>query len=390
MITIKEASLFCRDGDWIESKDQSSSGIRLIQTGNIGVGVYLDKFSRAKYISEETFNKLECTEVFPGDIIVSRLPAPVGRACIVPDGLGRTIAAVDCTILRIDKKKFLKEYVLLYTETGQYKSQIEKFLAGSTRVRISRKNLESISIPQKNLETQKSIVSRIYNIKNIIELRKQQLFKLDQLVKSRFVEMFGDENSFHSWVTCKVDNIAEVCVGIVIKPSQYYTLDIESGIKAFRSLNIGEMYIKNKDWVYFTKEGHQKNQKSIIKENDVLIVRSGSPGTACVATKEYAGYNAIDIIIAHPNCKKINPVFLAMFTNMPHGMNQIRENTGGAAQQHFNVGGYKNITIILPPLFLQEQFAAFVQQVEKAKSSVNLSLEKLETLKKSLMQEYFG
>lgn len=79
-----------------------------------------------------------------------------------------------------------------------------------------------------------------------------------------------------------------------------------------------------------------------------------------------------------------------MFTNMPHGMNQIRENTGGAAQQHFNVGGYKNITIILPPLFLQEQFAAFVQQVEKAKSSVNLSLEKLETLKKSLMQEYFG
>ena len=177
MITIKEASLFCRDGDWIESKDQSSSGIRLIQTGNIGVGVYLDKFSRAKYISEETFNKLECTEVFPGDIIVSRLPAPVGRACIVPDGLGRTIAAVDCTILRIDEKKFLKEYVLLYTETGQYKSQIEKFLAGSTRVRISRKNLESISIPQKNLETQKSIVSRIYNIKNIIELRKQDLYQ---------------------------------------------------------------------------------------------------------------------------------------------------------------------------------------------------------------------
>ncbi|HJB65151.1 MAG TPA: restriction endonuclease subunit S, partial [Candidatus Mailhella merdavium] len=134
----------------------------------------------------------------------------------------------------------------------------------------------------------------------------------------------------------------------------------------------------------------QKNSKSIIKENDVLIVRSGSPGTACVATKEYADYNAIDIIIARPNCKKINPVFLAMFTNMPHGMNQIQENTGGAAQQHFNVGGYKNITIILPPLSLQEQFASFVQQVDKIKSSVKQCLEKLETLKNSLMQEYFG
>ena len=79
-----------------------------------------------------------------------------------------------------------------------------------------------------------------------------------------------------------------------------------------------------------------------------------------------------------------------MFTNMPHGMNQIRKNTGGAAQQHFNVGEYKNITIILPPLTLQEQFAAFVQQVDKSKLAVKQSLEKLETLKKSLMQDYFG
>lgn len=267
---------------------------------------------------------------------------------------------------------------------------IEEKTSFATVKHLSAKQLNCIYIDIPEQTIQYKIANIFIKIDSLINKRKQQLFKLDQLVKSRFVEMFGDENSFHSWVTCKVDNIAEVCVGIVIKPSQYYTLDIESGIKAFRSLNIGEMYIKNKDWVYFTKEGHQKNQKSIIKENDVLIVRSGSPGTACVATKEYAGYNAIDIIIAHPNCKKINPVFLAMFTNMPHGMNQIRENTGGAAQQHFNVGGYKNITIILPPLFLQEQFAAFVQQVEKAKSSVNLSLEKLETLKKSLMQEYFG
>lgn len=261
---------------------------------------------------------------------------------------------------------------------------------GATFKEISKYIVENIQIYLPTIEEQKKRAGILEKLMFLIQTRKKQLSKLNQLVKSRFVEIFGDENSFHNWVTCKVDNIAEVCVGIVIKPSQYYTLDIESGVKVFRSLNIGEMYIKNKDWVYFTKEGHQKNQKSIIKENDVLIVRSGSPGTACVATKEYAGYNAIDIIIAHPNCKKINPVFLAMFTNMPHGMNQIRENTGGAAQQHFNVGGYKNLTIILPPLPLQEQFAAFVQQVEKSKSSVKQSLEKLETLKKSLMQEYFG
>ena len=73
-----------KDGDWIESKDQSESGIRLIQTGNVGIGEFKDKDEKARYINEETFKRLNCTEIFPDDILVSRLPDPVGRACLVP------------------------------------------------------------------------------------------------------------------------------------------------------------------------------------------------------------------------------------------------------------------------------------------------------------------
>ena len=86
------------DGDWIESKDQSEKGIRLVQTGNIGEGIYLEKESRAKYIPEDTFKRLKCTEIFPGDILVSRLPEPVGRACIIPEKTERMITAVACFI----------------------------------------------------------------------------------------------------------------------------------------------------------------------------------------------------------------------------------------------------------------------------------------------------
>ena len=189
------------------------------------------------------------------------------------------------------------------------------------------------------------------------------------------------------WETTNVGDVADVCVGVVIKPSQYYCTD---GIPAFRSLNIGKMQVKDSDWVFFTPEGHQKNQKSVIRENDVLVVRSGAPGTACVATEKYDGFNAIDIIIAHPDTSRVNSVFLAMFTNMPHGMNQIQEKTGGAAQQHFNVGGYKSLQMILPPMAMQEQFAVFVEQTDKSKLAVQENLQELETLKKSLMQEYFG
>ena len=174
---------------------------------------------------------------------------------------------------------------------------------------------------------------------------------------------------------------------MVIKPTQYYS---ENGIPAFRSLNIGAMKVKDSDWVYFTEEGHKKNQKSVVRTNDVLVVRSGAPGTACVATEKYDGYNAVDIIIAHPDQDKVNSVFLAAFTNMPHGMNLIKGGMGGAAQQHFNVGGYKAMTLIMPPMELQQQFAAFVAEVDKSKLAVQQGLQKLEILKKSLMQQYFG
>jgi len=205
--------------------------------------------------------------------------------------------------------------------------------------------------------------------------------------QSRFIELFGTEAELDKWACCTIGDVADVCVGVVIKPTQYYT---DKGVPAFRSLNIGEMRVKDADWVYFTEEGHQKNQKSVIRKNDVLVVRSGAPGTACVATEKQEGYNAVDIIIAHPDNSKVNSVFLAAYTNMPHGMTQIRKKTGGAAQQHFNVGGYKAMRLIMPPMELQEQFAAFVEKTDKSKLAVQQGLQELEILKKSLMQQYFG
>ncbi len=215
-----------------------------------------------------------------------------------------------------------------------------------------------------DLVKQDEIIEILSKLEMIIGWKEQQFAKYDDLIKSRFVEMFGTEYEFDKWPCCTIGDVADVCVGVVIKPTQYYT---DKGIPAFRSLNIGEMRVKDSDWVYFTDEGYQKNQKSVVHKNDVLVVRSGAPGTACVATEKYDGYNAVDIIIAHPDNRKVNSIFLAAFTNMPHGMNQIRAKTGGAAQQHFNVSGYKAMCLIIPPIELQNQFAAFVRQVDKLK-----------------------
>lgn len=147
------------DGDWIESKDQSESGIRLIQTGNVGVGRYLDKEGRARYISEETFKRLNCTEVFAGDILLSRLPDPIGRACMVPDLSTRAITAVDCTILRFEDADVAK-FFLQYATSNEYFNKISILAGGSTRTRISRKEIEKLLIPVPTSKTATQKISK--------------------------------------------------------------------------------------------------------------------------------------------------------------------------------------------------------------------------------------
>lgn len=152
------------DGDWIESKDQSEEGIRLIQTGNIGVGRYLEKEKSAKYISEETFKTLNCTEVFDGDILISRLPDPIGRACMITNLATRAITAVDCTIMRFEEQ-LQAELFLQYATTQEYFNKLQSLSGGSTRIRISRKELEKLKIKIPN-ETKRAIL--------INDLLKQQ------------------------------------------------------------------------------------------------------------------------------------------------------------------------------------------------------------------------
>ena len=321
--------------------------------------IYLESCNN--YINDDVLGKIKGC-VVPRNTVVF---AKIGEALKLNR---RAITSCDCLIDNnamgiAPQADFLRiQYFYLFMKN--LKMQL---LAESTTVPSVRKTkLENYEIIVPSLINQEEIENKIFSVLNIIEKRKQQLKLLDNLIKARFVEMFGDENNPKNWNIINVEDVADVQVGVVIKPSQYYT-DKGNGVKAFRSLNIGEGFIKDNEWVYFTEEGHKKNSKSIVKENDLLIVRSGAPGTACVVTQKYIGYNAIDIIIVHPDCKKVNPYYLCCYTNMPHGKKQINEGIGGAAQQHFNVGKYNKLRLMLPPKELQDEFAAFVHQVDKSK-----------------------
>lgn len=172
------------DGDWIESKDQSNKGIRLVQTGNIGEGLYLEKEERAKYVSEEIFESLKCTEIYPGDILISRLPEPVGRACIIPPKKERMITAVDCTICRVDESIVSKEYLCYFMRSNAYYTKLLGSVTGTTRKRISRKNLGNIELEIPPKEEQTDVVSQLECLINVINSRNKELQLFDNLIKA--------------------------------------------------------------------------------------------------------------------------------------------------------------------------------------------------------------
>ena len=178
------------DGDWIESKDQSESGIRLVQTGNVGTTEYLDKENNKKWISEETFEKLHCEEIFPGDILISRLPEPAGRACIIPDLGTRMITAVDCTIVRT-KPEYESEYLVQYLSTPMYFKAVNLFLGGGTRQRISRGNLSGIDVPMPpTFEEQEKVGGFLTNLDNLIALHQRELDAYKKFKKAMMQIMF--------------------------------------------------------------------------------------------------------------------------------------------------------------------------------------------------------
>lgn len=336
-----------------------------------------------EYLSDKAIEETGISQI-PANTVIMSFKLSIGKTAITPEPMFSNEAIMSFRDRHV--VELLPEYIYYMFLGKDWDTGTNKAVMGKT---LNKTTLSAIKVKIHSYSAQKKIVKRLDKVSRIIADRKQELEKLDELIKARFVELFGDETNPYGWPIVNVQDVASVQVGVVIKPAQYYT-DAESGVRAFRSLNIGPMHIKDTDWVYFSEEGNKKNEKSILKENDLLIVRSGAPGTACVVTKDYAGCNAIDIIIARPNMSEVNPYYLCAYTNLPHGKRQINAGTGGAAQQHFNVGKYNKLQLMLPPLDKQNEFVYFIEKVDRLKVTIQKSLDETQVLFDSLMQKYFG
>ena len=199
------------DGDWIESKDQSDFGVRLVQTGNVGVAEYLDKTNNKKWISEDTFDRLHCEEVLPGDILISRLPEPAGRACIVPLLGTKMITAVDCTIVRT-APDMSNKFLVQYLSSQAYFDDVNTCLAGGTRQRISRGNLANFNVPIPVKKSEQDAIGMFFGyLDNLITLHQRKCIFFTGRA-GRLISTVNKKRITSSWEQRKFDEVFDCTV----------------------------------------------------------------------------------------------------------------------------------------------------------------------------------
>ncbi|MDO9324909.1 MAG: restriction endonuclease subunit S, partial [Methanoregula sp.] len=168
---VKKIETLCAkisDGDWIETKDQSGMDFRLLQVSNIGVGSFIET-RNYRYISKETFDRLRCQEVLPGDILLSRMPTPTGRAWLVTKQQWKMITAVDVAILKTDPSLSNVQFLINYLNSPSQLDIVEKQTTGTTRPRITRSALSNIKLIVPPLEIQNNFGNLVENMYYISE-----------------------------------------------------------------------------------------------------------------------------------------------------------------------------------------------------------------------------
>lgn len=275
-------------------------------------------------------------------------------------------------------------YALNAMNLGQYAT-------GAAQPGLAVSKLETLSIEIPNISEQNKIAQTLYKVEQLVNFRKQQLAKLDELVKARFVEMFGDAKLNPNNLPCC--SLSEYIVFLTSGSrgwSQYFT---DSGEYFITIKNVKNCKITLQDVQCVTPPDNAEAKRTRVQENNLLISITADLGRTGIVTKEIAEHGAY--INQHLTCirlkqDKLNPLYVAYYMESDAGKEQFIAKNQSAVKAGLNFNAINSLKLMVPPLSLQNEFAAFVERVDQQKQTVQQSLEKLELMKKALMQEYFG
>ena len=340
-----------------------------------------------KYVGEDDLNG-SIVQFDTENVLYSKLRPNLNKV-VLPQKDG--FSTSELLPLRPDASVLNKDYLAAFLRSDSFVTWAVSKTAGAKMPRLGTKDLMNAEIPVPSIEQQKKIAEKFKKLEQLISLRKQQLAKLDELVKARFVEMFGDcKTNPKNWKTKALEKIANVGSSKRVFVGELQ----DSGIPFYRGTEIGALAEKKAviPALFITEEHYKQLCETTGKpqKGDLLMPSICPDGRIWIVdTDEPFYFKDGRVLWVHLTSANYNSVFL-LYTLKDRIMTDYASIASGTTFAELKIFALKKCKIFDVPLELQNQFANFVERVDQQKQTVQQSLEKLELMKKALMQEYFG
>ena len=353
---------------------EDEDGINWIKIGDTSDSMYITE--TAQKIIPEGMKKSRYVK--PGDFLLSNSMS-FGRPYILKiDGCIHD----GWLVLRDEQELFDKRFLYYYLSSKATYEKFKSMAVGGVVNNLNSEMVRKVDVPVPSKGEQEDIADLLDRLKTVIDSRKEELQLLDDLIKARFVELFGNIKEEKL-----LGEISEfVTVGIANSATHAYA---ESGIPMLRNQNIRENYLDDSDLIYIKPEFAAKYESKKLKENDIIAMRTGYPGVACLVPKKYEGCQTFTTLIVRLK-EDNNPSYVCSYINSDLGKRFIDSEKVGVAQQNVGAKSLAQMPIKIAPKELQDEYAAFVKQVDKSKVAVQKALDETQLLFDSLMQQYFG
>lgn len=387
--------LFFQEGPGVRNTQYTEEGVKLLNVANLVDGK-IDLSTSDRYISkEEAYGKYKHFLCDDGDLIIA-------SSGIKVEYIDKKMGFIDESMLPLcmntstirfkvlDDNKLRIRYFMYYLKSHHFKEQLFRQITGSAQLNYGPSHLKKMVMPLIDVADQDEIINRLDRIQNIMDARQKQLQKLDELVKARFVEMFGDpEKNTLSWKEEELSEHLTVIGGYAFKSEQFS----EEGIPVLRIGNINSGFFKPVNLVYWEDDNTLNRYK--MYPGDLVMSLTGTVGkddygNVCILGNDYDVY-----YLNQRNAKlelqdTINKYYLSMLLKFEPVKKKLTGISRGVRQANISNKDILNLMVPIPPIELQNQFAAFVEQTDKSKVTVQKALDEAQLLFDSLMQKYFG
>ena len=367
--------------------DLNENSVLLLRANNIQNGnIVLDD---VVYVSKSKVSEKQYLK--SGDILICTSSGSrelVGKAAFIKNNMSITFGAF-CKVVRPVRE--YEKYIGHFFQSPYYRRKISELSAGANINNIRNEHIENLEINLPPLEEQRHIAAVLDKVTDLIAQRRAQLDKLDLLVKSRFVEMFGDpvENPF-SYPKKKLSEYIEFLTSGSRGWAQYFS---DEGEYFITIKNVKNCAIILDNVQHIKAPNNAEALRTRVQEGDLLISITADLGRTGVVTKEIAEHGAY--INQHLTCirlakEKVLPLYAAYYLESPAGKSQFMAKNQNGVKAGLNFNAINSLEIVVPSVEKQYEFISYVDAVNSLAVPVMNGLQKLDTLKKSLMQQYFG